>query len=572
MQRRTSWWQCALGRLAACAAALLLCGASLAGDHLLTLDPAAGEAALGSSGEAFIDASGEAVVETIATDSGIPWSITRPGAIYPLRTGAALWFRFTLAEPDDSERWYLEVPYPAVNLVTLYAADREGNWTSQSAGDKLPVAAWPLPHRHPVLPVLLSPGAPQQFYVRVENPHSFSAPLLFTSERQLVRQEQRASLILGMYFGLAGLAVLLAVLAGGSLRDSTFGWYALIVLLMGLTQASMTGVAGLHLWPNLPRWNDASAMVLPLAAVSGLLWFFSAVVSLRQRSRRLHRWLAAVSVICLLGAAANLVVDPVWRVRLLAPGIIIAIGAGVSALIWALRRGDRHAGWLLAGMTPVLAGSAFPLARAAGLIPVSFWTTHAMQIGIAIELPVLLAVLIARSQDRRENIRRLHGLPRTDPATGLVNGEVFEERLERLISRSERLKHQSVVLLIDIANVDQIRRDFDRRSAEEMPLRVAGRLLSAAREIDSVARVSDHRFGMLVEGPLTADEAAAVGPKVVARCLMPFEGKPVEWVAQVRVAQTMVPCGVDAPTVIDRLEAVLAGVPANSKRAVFTIK
>jgi GGDEF domain-containing protein len=59
------------------------------------------------------------------------------------------------------------------------------------------------------------------------------------------------------------------------------------------------------------------------------------------------------------------------------------------------------------------------------------------------------------------------------------------------------------VLLVDIANLDALQRDFEPRWAEELPLRVAGRLLSAAREIDSVARLSDHRFGMLVEGPLT---------------------------------------------------------------------
>ena len=60
-----------------------------------------------------------------------------------------------------------------------------------------------------------------------------------------------------------------------------------------------------------------------------------------------------------------------------------------------------------------------------------------------------------------------------DPATGLINGPVFAERLARMVARSQRLKHQSVVLVIDLTNVEQIQRDFDRRSAEELPLRVA---------------------------------------------------------------------------------------------------
>ena len=77
---------------------------------------------------------------------------------------------------------------------------------------------------------------------------------------------------------------------------------------------------------------------------------------------------------------------------------------------------------------------------------------------------------------------------------------------------------------------------------------------------------------MLVEGPLLPEDASSVGPRVVARCLMPFKGKALDWVAQVRVVQTQVPNGGDAAKVVERLEAVLAAVPPESKRAVFTLR
>ncbi|RYF37670.1 MAG: hypothetical protein EOO25_18730 [Comamonadaceae bacterium] len=55
---------------------------------------------------------------------------------------------------------------------------------------------------------------------------------------------------------------------------------------------------------------------------------------------------------------------------------------------------------------------------------------------------------------------------------------------------------------------------------------------------------------------------------------MPFKNKPLDWVAQVRIAQTQVPVGGDndAGRLIERLEAVLAAAPADSKRAVFTLR
>jgi GGDEF domain-containing protein len=239
---------------------------------------------------------------------------------------------------------------------------------------------------------------------------------------------------------------------------------------------------------------------------------------------------------------------------------------------WAARRGDRYAMALIVGTLPVLVGAAFPLARVVGWVPVSFMTIHGMQLGIAFELPVVLLILMVRSQQRRENRRRLVGLERIDPATGLINAQVFHERLVQMIARAERLKFRAAVLLVDIVNIEQVRRDFDAQSADELPLRVAGRLLTTAREIDSVARLSEHRFGLLLEGPLTAAEVAEAGPRVVARCLMPFKNRPLEWVAQVRVAQALVPMdGNDADRLIGQLHALLAAVPADSKRAVFML-
>jgi GGDEF domain-containing protein len=565
----SSWW-----RTFACAALILwvaCIGPARAADRMLLLDPEVGRVTLDGEGRFWTDPAGRAGIDQVAEGRGIEWLQTSAGMVHPLRPGKALWLRFTLGETDDSQRWWLEVPYSAVDRVTVYSADGPSRWIERVAGDSLPVASWPVPHRHPVLPLDLTPGTSREFFVRIDNAVSFSAPLIFTSERDLLRQEQRTALFLGIYFGLAGLSVVLAGATGLWLRDAVFGWYALAVSLMGLSQAAVTGVAGLHLWPTQAWWNNVSVAALPVAAVAVLLWFLSALVSLPQRSRRLHWLLSLLSAMCLAVAVLVLLVEPGVRVRLMVPTVLLAVTSGTAVLAWAALRGDRHAGWLLAGMVPMAIGASLPMARALGLLPVGFWTTNGMLIGIAVDLPILLLVLGLRAQDRLENTRRIHRFQRIDPATGLVNAQVFQARLARLIARSTRLKHESLVLLVDVVNAEQIRRDFDRRAAEELPLRVASRLLSFAREIDTVARLSEHRFGVLVEGPLARQEALGTGAKVIARCLMPFEGKPLDWVPQVRVAQAFLPGTGEAQLMVDKLGAMLTMAPADSRRAVFTL-
>jgi two-component system, sensor histidine kinase LadS len=539
----------------------------------LRLDASRQPVMLHDAGEAWVDDTGKAQVQDVAASTNIKWAPTGDDTIYRLDKGQALWVRFTAPPAPNTERWYLDVPYPGVDHVTLYAQNAAGAWTSRSAGDHVPISEWPVPHREPILPLTVSPQSERVHLLRIQNGTIFGAPLQFVSDSQLGRTEQSISLMLGIYFGLVVLAVMLATAGAITLRDHGYTLYSISAILMALTQATITGLAGLHLWGDWPWWNDMAPQVMPLFAIASLQLFFAEVVSLRDRSRLLYRLLVAGAALS-VPLAIYLVVTPnvMERLHLIVVYFVSATVVGYGVVIWAAQRGDRYAPWLLVGSTPVGIGAMFPIARAAGLIPIGFWTTHGMQVAIALELPILLIVLAMRSQHRREHVRRIQGLDRIDPATGLINAAVFHERLVRLIARSQRLKFRSAILLVDIGNIDQIRRQFDSESARELTLRVAGRLLSVAREIDTVARLSEHRFGVLLEGPLHADEVAEAGPRMVARCLMPFKGRPLEWSAHVRVAQALIPMdGTDPSQLIGRLEALLASAPADSRRSVFML-
>ncbi|MEJ6024193.1 sensor domain-containing diguanylate cyclase [Ramlibacter sp. PS4R-6] len=544
------------------------CACAFAAHQPLQLDVAKDQPVpLAEAGTAWIDESGQASPEMVADGTGITWSPMAQGGVYRIAPGKTLWVRFTVIVPG-TERWYLQIPYPAVDKVTLYGLEGTGGW-GQEAGDTIAVGDWPVPHRFPLLP--LAPG-PQQYLVRIQNTHSFGAPLEFVSDAHLLRDAQQSSVILGIYFGLAGLAMVLAMMSAVSLRDRSYALYAVSVLFMALTQASLTGIAGLNLWPDAPWWNDFSVLALPVLGVGSLQWFFSEVVSMRERSRLLHYTMAALGWLSLAAAAGIALMDPALRVKIMVGYISVAGTIGLLAVLWAARRGDRWASWLLVGSLPVAIGATFPMLRASGVIPVGFWATHGMQLGMSFELPIVLLILILRSEQRREHTRRLQGFDKIDPATGLLNATTFVGGLSRMMARSQRLKYQSAVLVVDIINADQIRRNYGARSSEELPLQVAGRLLASARDIDAVARLGEHRFGMLIEGPLSPEDAASEGPRIVARCLMPFKDKPIEWVAHVRVAQTIVPTQrADAKQVVERLEALLANVSPESKRAVFTL-
>ena len=548
------------------------CPAALA-VPMVDLNPAKQPIALGNAGEYWIDVNAQLQPAQIASNTNIAWKASPENGIYPLKPKQALWIKFTVPPSQDTERWVLEIPYPALDHASLYTFNASGQFTEQKSGDLMAVNRWQIPHRHALMLVSFNAQTATQYLLRLDNAQGFSAPIRFANVRFVLRSEQKISLFLGFYFGMAVLGCAIGLLGLLWLRDRAYLYYALCSALLGLTLATITGAAALHLWPDSPDWADRSLAILGIWTLLSVLLLSATVVSLAERSRLLNRLVWVVAGIGVVLSVLLGITDSALRLTLVVPFVVAMPVMLLGINFWAWRHGDRHAGWLLLAAIPFAIFWAIATARYLGWIPLSFITEQSGLASMAFLLPALLTVLALRSQQSRENRRRILGLDRIDPITGLINEHVFGERLLRMVARSKRLKHQSAVMLIDIINVKQIQRDYGRKVADELPLRVASRLLSNVREIDSAASLSERRFGMLIEGPLSDANAASIGPRIVARCLMPYKGLHPECVAQVRVAYALVPYQDNSSqSLLLRLKNRLAlAVSSDEKRAVFLL-
>lgn len=528
---------------------------------------------LGDTGEYWIDSDAQLQATQILSNTSIAWKRTPESGIYPLKPRQALWIKFSLPPMQNSELWMLEIPYPALNRVSLYTLGGTEQLTEQKAGVLLAVNRWQTPYRHTLLSVSLNPQQATRYLLRLDNAQGFSAPIRFVNVGFVLRSEQEISLFLGFYFGLALLGCGVGLIGFVGLRDRAYLYYTMCCATLGLTLAAVTGSAALHLWPNSPDWADRSIAILGTWTLIFFLLLSATVVSLAERSRQLNRLIWAVAGLGFVMSILLGFTDSALRLTLFIPIIVVVPAMLVGINFWAWHRGDRHGGWLLLTTVPFAITLPIAAARSLGWIPFSVFTEQSGLASMAFQLPALLAVLLLRSQQSRENRRRILGLDRIDPSTGLINEHVFGERLMRMIARSKRLKHQSAVMLIDIINTEQTQHDFGRKVANELPLRVASRLLSTVRDIDSAARLSERRFGMLIEGPFSNADAATLGPRVVARCLMPFKGLHNECVAKVRVAYALVPYQSNgAQSLLSRLESRLAiAASSDDKRAVFKL-
>lgn len=552
-------------------ASTLLCwgGGGLA-RTALDLDVQKQPVPLADWGDAWLDTSGRVDLQGVLKLPAGAMQPTRAG-LYPLRPGQALWIRFTVPPAPDHERWYLKLPNAGLDRVTLFTRTEHG-WSFQAAGDHIPVANWPLPHLYPILPVAVSAADMGSYLLRIEASNSFSTPIQFVSESGLSAEQQRISLAHGMYFGLLGMVAIFALISAVVMRDQAYAWFSLYALAINLSVATGVGVAGLHLWPHAPRWADAAEYVMPAASFAPLLVFIALTASLRARSALVFWGFCALAVGAVGAAAGCYWLPSPARLYLLLGVVIVLTLVGLAGLCWAWYHGDRFARWLLAAFVPMLAALPFPVARWLELAPLGFWTQHAIQLALAVTLPCAFLLLILRSQERRDYRRRITHLDQVDPLTGLVNDDVFNHRLRSLIERSQRFNCQSAVVLVDFTNLHKLREEFGRKAVLEVLLRLAGRLTSLVRDVDTVARVGEARYGVLIEGPIPPERAASVGSKVLARLIMPFSRMPMGLAVKPKVAVAMVPGqGDNVQEVLDRLDAMLKEASPDYRKNIYVV-
>lgn len=192
----------------------------------------------------------------------------------------------------------------------------------------------------------------------------------------------------------------------------------------------------------------------------------------------------AVLILGVLGVAAAGAVDFVSGVGL---QVIPLYFVPVGFVSWRLgRRAGLAFGVLSAAV--VQASNGFGGLDRAGTL-VQAWNSC---MGLAAFLAV--AFLVAALRERRERERDLE---RSDPLTGLANGNAFRERAALEVARTRRWHRPLTLAYLVLDDLEAVNAEFGQAVGDEVLRTVAVALRSAIRSTDLAARIEGDRFTLL---------------------------------------------------------------------------
>lgn len=495
----------------------------------------------------------------------------QPERIHGLGARGALWLHLRLVRPPMSHaEWVAELPLPPLDAVTLYQQDAGGGWRSQAAGDKLAVAAWPEPARFPVFRLDVPPGATRDVYFRITHNALSSIPLRIASAANHVQRMQLAYLGLGLVFGGLGLVIAACLAQSWIYRDRVFFGYAAYASVIALALAAFTGAGAHLLWPYSGALADIAQGSLALLSAAAAILFVRDLSGIAARSPRLAsfaRW--AALLVPLLVAAYILAERPAGTILL---GTYLLLACSLNLLVaWrSWRLGDSASLWILAAYLPMGLAIVLTLLRVFGLSPTTWGNQYGLVAAMAVQVPLLLVALRIHSRERHGAVIREMALSSQDALTGLLASHLFNDRLRQLLARHRGGgESAAAVVFIDLENYQRIKGQHGSPVAEQSLLRSVIKLRRMLRETDTLSRVGEARFGVLLErsgGRGTVMDRAA---SVVAAGKMPGKGPKPDVLLQFRVAAALLDeVQLESQELTAELAALLESMPENTRRPI----
>lgn len=321
---------------------------------------------------------------------------------------AAYWFRIPLHNKETATLDYLLVFKPTwLDDIQVILLQDGRKLQEYRGGDTLPFSQRSVRNPQANFALHVPPGQ-SQLLVRVQSRDPVDVGMYLFQHAAFFSAEADEARVWGITYGVLGALLLYNLFLFFSVREKIYVAYAAYLLSFLLLHATLNGYAYQALWPDLPEFNNwILATFVYLYMFAGLA-FALLFLELRTRLFKAYRWtigfalllLATYLLTALWGYGPNIFSATAW---------VIVYGPFVMMLaILSLRSGNRAARFFLLGAISGLIGSCITPLTTSGILPFSFLTYHAVDLGMvadAILLSLALADRISLMREEKDKAR-----------------------------------------------------------------------------------------------------------------------------------------------------------------------
>jgi signal transduction histidine kinase/CheY-like chemotaxis protein len=200
------------------------------------------------------------------------------------------WIRFQIKNPlHKSLHYFLEVAEPMTDNLNLYLWKDHGKMEIQRNGDNLPFNQRSVPYRKPVFDLNFEPGETKTAFLEIRNDgEKNNLPLNLISDAQFLKTTLNDQIILGVFYGIILIIVLTYSFFYFALKEKSFLYYSLYVLMAGLCHFALDGLFHQYFTPD-NSWLNLHAVLLFAIPASYFFGKYSEIIlDIKNRLKKIH--------------------------------------------------------------------------------------------------------------------------------------------------------------------------------------------------------------------------------------------------------------------------------------------
>lgn len=304
---------------------------------------------------------------------------------------ASYWLKFTIANTDNTGKLFIEFVQPFLDEIDFYFPGDDGKYRVLRDGLKYPFDNRQYGQSTNFLYDLnVKPGQERTYYARIRIKQQTVVPMRVLPAARFYSNTINLNVWFGIYCGIIIVMFLYNFFVYLSIRDRSYVYYVIHTIVVGLTQATLTGFTYKYLWPDAPRFADFSFFLFTcLVSIVGVQ-FLIEFLRIRTNSPRMFKVLKvfqAIYVVYIITSALGLN-SITYTAMLPTQGTIAFVILGVSIYLY-YKRGLAEAKYYLIGWSSLMVAIVIYALKDAGVMPFNNFTSYSLLFGSAAEVTLL---------------------------------------------------------------------------------------------------------------------------------------------------------------------------------------
>jgi two-component system NtrC family sensor kinase len=345
-------------------------------------------------------------------------------------TSSSVWLKIIINNQSEINNLLLQLNQPIVDYVEFYYPNNNTQkYETIKMGEYQDFDLRKYKSPEYIFDISIKSGETKTYYLKVECKENMQLPVVLGTTQSIFATKGNENIASGIYMGIMLVMILYNLFIFGIVRDKSYLYYTLYIILILLTQTSLQGYPFQFLWPNSPFMAIYSPFLFPsLVGIFGLE-FFKEFLQLKTRNRKVYYASYLFIIPYLISIAISFMgyYSLSFQIMEMTATSVSIFMLVVATIVY--RQGNQEARFFLVGWSLFLVGICIYVLKDFEILPYNNFTRYTMHFGSGIEV-ILLSFALA---DRINILKR-------------EKEQSHAERLEALKINEKLITEQNIIL------------------------------------------------------------------------------------------------------------------------------